>query len=82
MIKIKFFGILRLKVEISSIEIESDRIDKLLNKIADIFKEITLDDLKKCIIYVNDTDISELKLYKTKLKDGDEIQIFSPAAGG
>lgn len=82
MIKVKFFGILRLKVEISSMEVESDRIDKLLNKIANTYKEITLDDLKKCIIYVNSTDISELKLYKTKLKEGDEIQVFSPAAGG
>lgn len=82
MVKVKFFGIVRFKIKKSSIEIKADRIDRLLNKIANSFEEITLYDLKNCIIYVNSTDISKLKFHKTKLKEGDEIHILSPTAGG
>lgn len=82
MVKVRFFGIVRLKTQKSSIEIQANRIDDLLYKIANTCKEITLDDLKKCIIYVNGIDISKLKLYKTKLKEEDEVHILSPAAGG
>lgn len=82
MVRVRFFGIVRLKIEKSLIEIEADRIDELLRKIANTFKGITLNDLRKCIVYVNGTDISKLKLYKTELKEDDEIHILSPAAGG
>lgn len=82
MINVRFFGMIRMKIKKSSLEIEAHSVSELLKKISVMFDGITPGDLKNCIIYVNGTDIVKLKLYGTALKEGDEVQIFSPAAGG
>ncbi|MCQ1529101.1 MoaD/ThiS family protein [Lutispora saccharofermentans] len=82
MVKVRFFGMIRMKIKESSLEIEADSVSELLKKLPMMFAEIAPADLKNCIIYVNGTDIVKLKLYGTALKEGDEVQVFSPVAGG
>lgn len=82
MVKVRFFGTVRMKIKESYIEIEANRVDRLLKTISLLTNEVTLVDLKKSIIYVNGTNIDSLKLYRTALKEGDEVQILSPVSGG
>lgn len=82
MITVRFFGITRLKLKKSNIKIEAKRLDELLEKINGEFENIDLKDLKNSVIFVNGENILNLKVFKTKLNAGDEVQILSPAGGG
>lgn len=82
MIKVRFFGMIRLKLKVSSVEIEAGRIDRLLVEISKKYEGLSLKELKNSIIFVNGTNMINLNMLKTRLNDGDEVQVFSPAAGG
>lgn len=82
MIKVRFFGITRLLLKTSSIEIKAPSVEELLKEIAKSYEAITFKELKCSIVFVNGVNINELKHLKTPLTDGDEVQIFSAVAGG
>lgn len=84
MITVRFFGLTRLRIKVSSIQLEATTIDELLHKISEEFSNtgIVVKELKQSVIFVNGTNIQHLKLFKTKLNVGDEVQILSPAGGG
>lgn len=82
MVTVRFFGFIRLQIKINKIQLAATRLDYLLKLISISYQEIDLKDLKKSVILVNGKNIHHLKLFKTKLQDGDIIDIMSPAAGG
>lgn len=82
MINVRFFGILRLDIKLSSLSVEASTVDELLKKIAEQVEGTDYKQLKNSIIFVNGTDISNGRGMRTRLNDGDEVQFFSPASGG
>ena len=82
MINVRFFGLTRLKIKESSIQIEGNNLEELLKNISKQYNQLSIKELKQAVIFVNGTNIVHLKLFKTKLYVGDEVQILSPAGGG
>lgn len=82
MIKVRFFGFIRSQIGLSYAEIDADRIDEALKLICKEYRNIKLDTLKDSLIFVNSINIADLKRFKTVLKEGDEVMILSPVAGG
>ncbi len=82
MITVRFFGLLRLKIDNKTLTLEAKTIDELLRNINTIYPQISILDLKNSQIFVNGENIVDKKLFKTKLKDNDEVHILSAAAGG
>jgi molybdopterin converting factor small subunit len=86
MIRVRVFGVMRLILKVSNIEIVEDEtmgtVEGALKMINASYGGTTLKELKSCIIFVNGINIVDLKRFKTKIKAGDEIQIFSPLGGG
>jgi MoaD family protein len=82
MIKVRFFGFIRSQVGVSSIEISAATVDEALKLISDKYENIKLSTLKNSLIFVNSVDIGNLRMFKTALKEGDEVMILSPTAGG
>lgn len=82
MIIVRFFGLLRLKIDNKTLTLEAKTIDELLRNINTIYPQISILDLKNSQIFVNGENIVDKKLFKTKLKDNDEVHILSAAAGG
>lgn len=82
MVRVRFFSKFRLLLRTDCIELEAGRVDELLTKISAHYEGIEIEELRNSLIFVNGTSISELKLYKTPIKNGDEVVLFSPVAGG
>lgn len=82
MIKVKFFGILRLTLGKGSIEIEAVSVSDLINKLCKLMPDASYTDLRNSIIFINDTEIVKLKGYRTKLQSGDTVMFMSPVSGG
>lgn len=60
----------------------AETVEGLLKEIAAQYESLTLEELKSSIIFVNGKDIRDLKLFKTRLTENDQVLIFSPMAGG
>lgn len=82
MIRVRLFGFIRSQAGISSTEIDAGSVDAALRLISSKCDNISLDVMKNSLIFVNSVNISDLKMFKTVLKDGDEVMILSPTAGG
>lgn len=84
MIKVKVFGVMRLVLKTKEILLEEDikTVEAALKAVNTKYEGTNLKDLKNCILFVNGKNIVELKRFKTRLKAGDEIQIFSAVGGG
>ena len=80
MIEVKFFGTARVKFQVRSIEVEASDVKELISVVAERF--CIREEVKQFLIYVNDVNIASLKMYKTKLNDGDKVMFLSPASGG
>lgn len=82
MIKIKFLGLIRLNLGIADMEVQASSIKEMLEEVAKKTNVITSKELKDYVIFVNGKNMVDLKMYRTKLFDGDEILIMSPVSGG
>lgn len=82
MVTVRYFGPLRLQVKKSRIQVNAGSVKELLERIARQDPGVPLPALRNSLIFVNGTSIHGLKGLRTSLKDGDEVQIFSPMAGG
>lgn len=82
MITVKFFGLLRLKIDDKTLTLEAKTIDELLKNINIIYPQISISELKNSQIFVNGQNITGKKMFKTKINHNDEVHILSAAAGG
>jgi MoaD family protein len=82
MITVRVFGVTRLLLKVNRLELDANSVREALKIISNLYENITIKELKNCIIFVNGTNMNELKGFNTKINDGDEIQIFSPVGGG
>jgi len=76
MITVKLFGLLRLTYGIRELQLEAATADQVLQQLAQL--GIPKKELSGCLILVN----SKAAHKKTKLCDGDVVQLMSPVAGG
>lgn len=74
MVKVKLFGVARLKTGVSEFEADIDTMDELKNSVLGMTKR----EVKDLVILVNGKSVG--RWYK--FKDGDEIVMLSPAGGG
>lgn len=81
MVEIKFFGLSRSKIGKSQIDLEADSIKKMIKALSNE-TGLTKRQLKQNLIFVNEVNIQHLKMWKTKLNDGDKITFFTPSSGG
>lgn len=82
MVKIRFFGLLRLDLGIKEMYAEAHNVKELLSVVAEKTGKFTAKELKGYLIYVNGTLTTKLKGYRTKLNDNDEVIIMNPSSGG
>lgn len=83
MIKVRFFGLLRLDSGIKEMFVEAANVKELLAAVAAKTNGMfSAKDLKGYLIYINGTLSTKLKGYRTKLKDGDEVIMMNPSSGG
>ena len=93
MIKVKFFTLLRLYLDLEEIDIEADQIDvrTLLRKIGEqidstLVREKLLDAdgdmLQGTIILINGHDILHMDKLDTMVEKGDSVSLFTPGGGG
>lgn len=81
MVEIKFFGLSRSKIGKSQIDLEAESIKQMI-KVLSEETGLTKRQLKQNLIFVNEVNIQHLKMWKTKLNDGDKITFFTPSSGG
>jgi molybdopterin converting factor small subunit len=78
MITVKLFGLLRLDSGIKEIRLEAASVKEVHRMLLEQTERISRKDLDGCVILVNGSRASK----RTKLKDGDEVILLSPVAGG
>lgn len=61
---------------------EASSIKGLLKEMENQIEGMTYNELKQNVIFVNGKNITELKMYRTKLNCGDEVLFMSPVSGG
>ena len=82
MANVRLFGIHSIKVGNNSLIIDAKNIEELLLKLAKLGSNLTLKELKGSLIFVNNKNIAQLNMFKTKIDSSDNISILSPTAGG
>lgn len=82
MIKVKFFGVLRLDLGIVETEAEASTVKELLEVLKNSIDKLKDVNLKDYVIFVNEDNIVKLKMFRTKLNDGDVVSLMSPVSGG
>ncbi|MCL6477940.1 MAG: MoaD/ThiS family protein [Peptococcaceae bacterium] len=82
MVTVRYFGPTRLLTGRSGVQVEAGSVKELLEKLSSLEQDVSLKTLQNSLIFVNGTSIQKLQGFKTKLQDGDEVQLFSPMGGG
>ena len=76
MITVKLYGLLRINSGIKERNIEAGSVKEVLQNL--MMQGISQKDLNGCIILVNGKSARR----RSKLQDGDVVQLMSPVAGG
>ena len=74
MVKVKMFGVARLKTGVSEFEVDVHTMDELKNSVPGMTKN----EVKDLVILVNGKAVG--RWYR--FNDGDEVVMLSPAGGG
>lgn len=82
MAKIKFFGLLRLKAGVANISAEAANIKELITVLGNQMEGLDISELKNAVIFVDGKNITEQKMYRTKLNENSEVMFLSPVSGG
>ncbi|HLN60385.1 MAG TPA: MoaD/ThiS family protein [Symbiobacteriaceae bacterium] len=77
MITVRLFGTLRLDAKRRSLTVEASTVAAMLSRVA---AELAVPGrvLEQAVVFVN----GEKATLRTRLRDGDEVYLLSPAAGG
>ena len=75
MITVKLFGLVRLETGIKELQIAAKNIPELKKALARVIPE---EKIKGCLLLVNGKPAGRF----TKLKDGDQVMLMPPVAGG
>lgn len=78
MITVKLYGLLRLDTGIRELSVEAATVAELYTRLPEKVDRITKKDLEGCVLLVNGKVVNR----RTKLADGDVVQLLSPVAGG
>lgn len=82
MVKVRYFGTARTKFGTPSDEFEVGSVNELAEALNNKYPKYAVKDLRNFLYYVNGEPIASLKMFKTPLKDGDEVAMLSPVSGG
>ena len=75
MITVKLFGLVRLETGIKELQVDAANIRELKKALT---QHIPEEMIKGCVLLVNGTQATRF----TKLKDGDQVMLMPPVAGG
>ena len=75
MITVKLFGLVRLETGIKELQVEADNVRQLQKALT---RHIPEKKIKGCVLLVNGKSANHF----TKLKDGDQVMLMPPVAGG
>ena len=78
MITVKLYGLLRLDTGIRELSLDAKTVPELYSRLLEHTDRITKTDLEGCVLLVNGKAANR----RTKLADGDVVQLLSPVAGG
>ncbi len=81
MVKVRLFGAARVNFKDREVEMEASTVKELVEKLIEKYNS-DWKAWRQFMYYVNDVSIEDLKLYKTPLKDGDEVLVVSLGTGG
>lgn len=81
MVKVKLYGLARIKFNVKELDIEAKSIKELLKLMSKQFN-VKYQDMKNFLIFVNDINITELKMFNTSLNNNDIVMMLSPSSGG
>ncbi|NPV60583.1 MAG: MoaD/ThiS family protein [Actinobacteria bacterium] len=82
MVTVKLFATLRKAAGEPGFQSEAGNVAEVLKEAEKRYGDGVKRYLKSCIVLVNGNNIGYLKGKRTKLKDGDEVSLFPPVAGG
>lgn len=78
MISVRLFGLLRLDTKRRSLAVEAGTVAELLNRTAAELELADASSLEQAVVFVN----GERAGLRSPLRDGDEVYLLSPVAGG
>ena len=78
MIRVKLFGLLRLSTGLKEVEIAAADMNAVYRALAARAPQLTVKELNRCVVFINGKQGNR----RSKLKDGDEVMLLSPVAGG
>lgn len=78
MITVKLYGLLRLDSGIRELSLDVKTVPELYSRLLEKTDRISKKDLEGCVLLVNGKAANR----RTKLADGDVVQLLSPVAGG
>lgn len=78
MITVKLYGLLRLDSGIKALTLEAQTISQVHDALRTQSSRLTQKDLDGCMILINGKPGTK----RSRLKDGDQVVLMSPVAGG
>ena len=78
MITVKLYGLLRLDSGIRELSLDAKTVPELYSRLLEKTDRISKKDLEGCVLLVNGKAANR----RTKLADGDVVQLLAPVAGG
>ena len=78
MITVKLYGLLRLDSGIRELSLDVKTVPELYSRLLEKTDRISKKDLEGCVLLVNGKAANR----RTKLADGDVVQLMSPVSGG
>ena len=78
MITVKLYGLLRLDTGIRELSLDAKTVPELYSRLLEKTDRISKKDLEGCVLLVNGKAANR----RTKLANGDVVQLLSPVAGG
>ena len=81
-VTIRFYTTLRKKAGIDEFTCAADNVRDALSCVKRQFGDEFMQSVRRCQVFVNSENVIHLKGQHTRLKPGDAVHIFPPAAGG